>query len=41
MLGLGVMIMTLAIVRGFKGEIREKIRGFAGDIQVIKNDRPE
>jgi len=38
MLGLGVMILTLAIVRGFKGEIREKIRGFAGDIQVIKND---
>jgi len=38
MLGLGVMILSLAIVRGFKGEIREKIRGFAGDIQVVKND---
>jgi lipoprotein-releasing system permease protein len=38
MLGLGVMILTLAILRGFKQEIREKIRGFAGDIQVVKFD---
>jgi lipoprotein-releasing system permease protein len=38
MLGLGVMILTLTIVRGFKKEIREKIRGFSGDIQVIKFD---
>ena len=38
MLGLGVMILTLAIVRGFKDEIREKIRGFSGDIQVVKFD---
>jgi len=38
MLGLGVMILSLAIVRGFKGEIREKIRSFAGDMIVIKND---
>jgi len=38
MLGLGVMILTLAILRGFKEEIREKIRGFSGDIQVIKFD---
>jgi lipoprotein-releasing system permease protein len=38
MLGLGVMILTLTIVRGFKQEIREKIRGFSGDIQVIKFD---
>jgi len=38
MLGLGVMILSLAIVRGFKQEIREKIRGFSGDIQVIKLD---
>lgn len=37
-LGLGVMILTLAIVRGFKQEIREKVRGFSGDIQVIKFD---
>jgi len=38
MLGLGVMILTLAIIRGFKQEIREKIRGFSGDIQVVKYD---
>ena len=38
MLGLGIMILTLAVVRGFKQEIREKIRGFSGDIQVIKFD---
>ena len=38
MLGLGVMILSLAIVRGFKQEVREKIRGFAGDIQVVKYD---
>jgi lipoprotein-releasing system permease protein len=37
-LGLGVMILSLAIVRGFKREIREKIRGFAGDMIVVKND---
>lgn len=38
MLGLGVMIISLAIVRGFKQEIREKIRGFSGDFQVVKLD---
>jgi lipoprotein-releasing system permease protein len=38
MLGLGVMILSLAIVKGFKHEIREKVRGFAGDIRVIKFD---
>jgi lipoprotein-releasing system permease protein len=38
MLGLGVMILSLAIVRGFKREIREKIRGFSGDMQVVKLD---
>ena len=38
MLGLGVMIISLAIVKGFKREIREKIRGFAGDIQITKFD---
>jgi len=38
MLGLGVMILSLAVVRGFKQEIREKMRGFAGDIQVVKYD---
>jgi lipoprotein-releasing system permease protein len=38
MLGLGVMILSLAIVKGFKQEIREKVRGFAGDMRVIKFD---
>jgi lipoprotein-releasing system permease protein len=38
MLGLGVMILTLAIIRGFKGEIRSKVRGFSGDMVVVKND---
>jgi len=38
MLGLGVMILSIAIVKGFKKEIREKVRGFAGDIQITKFD---
>lgn len=38
MLGLGVMILSLAIVKGFKLEIREKVRGFSGDIQIVKYD---
>jgi len=38
MLGLGVMILSLGIVRGFKSEIREKVRGFSGDMIVVKND---
>ncbi len=38
MLGLGVMILAIAIVKGFKQEIREKVRGFAGDLQVVKLD---
>lgn len=38
MLGLAVMILSIAIVKGFKAEIREKVRGFSGDIQVLKLD---
>ena len=38
MLGLAVMILAVAIVKGFKSEIREKVRGFSGDIQVVKYD---
>ncbi|PAW94911.1 ABC transporter permease [Mucilaginibacter sp. MD40] len=38
MLGLGVMILSVAVIRGFKQEIREKVRGFTGDIQVVKTD---
>lgn len=37
-LGLGVMILSLAIIRGFKAEILEKVRGFDGDIKVVKYD---
>ena len=38
MLGLSVMILSIAIVKGFKSEIREKVRGFSGDIQINKYD---
>ncbi|MDA9555041.1 ABC transporter permease [Pelobium sp.] len=38
MLGLGVMLLSIAIVKGFKAEIREKVRGFNGDIQYLKYD---
>lgn len=38
MLGLAVMILSVAIVKGFKSEIREKVRGFSGDIQIAKLD---
>ena len=38
MLGLGVMILSVAVIRGFKLEIRQKLRGFAGDILVQKFD---
>ncbi len=38
MLGLSVMILSLAVVKGFKSEIREKMRAFSGDIQILKYD---
>jgi lipoprotein-releasing system permease protein len=38
MLGLGVMILSVAVVRGFKQEIKDKVRGFDGDIKVVKYD---
>lgn len=37
-LSLAVMILAVGIVKGFKTEIREKIRGFAGDIRIAKLD---
>ncbi len=37
-LGLCVMLLAIAIMKGFKTEIREKIRGFNGDIQILKYD---
>lgn len=38
MLGIMVMILSVAIIKGFKGEIREKIRGFNGDVELLKYD---
>lgn len=38
MLGLSVMILAVAIVKGFKSEIKEQVRGFNGDIQLVKYD---
>ncbi|GAA4340889.1 FtsX-like permease family protein [Mucilaginibacter gynuensis] len=38
MLGLGVMILSLAVVQGFKQEISVKVRGFSGDMQVVNFD---
>ncbi|UKJ06509.1 ABC transporter permease [Solitalea lacus] len=37
-LGLAVMIASFAIVTGFKAEIRDKIIGFSGAIQLVKYD---
>ncbi len=33
------IIMAVAILRGFKGEITDKQRGFFGDVIILKNDR--
>lgn len=38
MLGLSVMILSVAIVKGFQVEIKEKVRGFSGDIIILKYD---
>ena len=37
-LGLAVMILSVAIVTGFKSEIRNKIIGFGSHIQIINHD---
>lgn len=37
-LGLAVMLLSVSIVTGFKREIREKVTGFAGHIQITKFD---
>lgn len=37
-LGLAVMILSVAVVIGFKNEIRNKIIGFGGHIQVVNYD---
>ncbi|TDG35987.1 ABC transporter permease [Pedobacter changchengzhani] len=38
MLSLAVMILSIAIIKGFKTEIQDKVRGFLGDVQVIRYD---
>lgn len=37
-LGLAVMLLSVSIVTGFKKEIRNKVTGFAGHIQITKYD---
>lgn len=38
MLSLAVMILSIAIIKGFKTEIQDKVRGFVGDIQIYRFD---
>ncbi|HKG05885.1 MAG TPA: FtsX-like permease family protein [Pedobacter sp.] len=38
MLSLAVMMLSVAIIKGFKTEIQEKVRGYIGDIRVFKFD---
>ena len=38
MLSLAVMILSVAIITGFKSEIQDKVRGFVGDIQIFRFD---
>lgn len=38
MLSLAVMILSIAIIKGFKTEIQDKVRGFLGDIQITRYD---
>lgn len=37
-LGLAVMLLSVSIVTGFKNEVRNKVTGFAGHIQISKYD---
>ena len=38
MLSLAVMMLSVAIIKGFKTEIQEKVRGFVGDVRIFKLD---
>jgi lipoprotein-releasing system permease protein len=38
MLSLAVMILAVAIIKGFKTEIQDKVRGFIGDVQIYRYD---
>lgn len=38
MLSLTVMMLSVAIIKGFKTEIQEKVRGYVGDVRIFKLD---
>lgn len=38
MLSLAVMLLSVAIIKGFKTEIQEKVRGYVGDVRIFKLD---
>ncbi len=38
MLSLAVMILSIAVIKGFKTEIQDKVRGFIGDVQIYRFD---
>ena len=38
MLSLSVMILSVAIIKGFKTQIEYKVRGFIGDVEIIRYD---
>ena len=38
MLSLTVMMLSIAIIKGFKTEIQEKVRGYVGDVRIFKLD---
>lgn len=40
-IGLAVMIVALAVVTGFKGQIRDKVIGFGSHIQILNYDSNE
>lgn len=38
MLSLSVMMLSVVIIKGFKTEIQDKVRGYVGDIRIFKLD---
>ncbi|RQO73828.1 ABC transporter permease [Pedobacter sp. KBW01] len=38
MLSLAVMILSIAIIKGFKTQIQDKVRGYLGDVQITRYD---
>ncbi|MEY3836114.1 MAG: hypothetical protein RI989_1542, partial [Bacteroidota bacterium] len=37
-IGIALMILALAIVKGFQSEVRQKVIGFGGHFQVVSNN---